>query len=112
MSDEKERTRVMVFTESQQLNRTNWVEWKSRIQLVLMSQGLLGHIDGTEPAPTTSGTTITVDATTALAKWKKDDTIVKTTITLNMTDLSGCGIDPISTTALEFWTGLVALRER
>ena len=112
MSEDEKRTRVTILSESQQLNRTNWTEWKARIQLILMSQGLIGHIDGSTPVPTPTGTTITIEATNTLAKWKKDDVTVKATITLNMTDLTGCGLDPISSTSLEFWQGLVALRER
>lgn len=77
-----------------------------------MSQCLIHHIDGTKAAPTISGTTITVEASTALDTWNQDDMIVKATITLNMTDLMGCGIDPITTTAREFWVGLVAVWER
>ena len=112
MSEDNQKTHMTLFPESQQLNRTNWVEWKSRIQLILLAKGLLGHINGTEPAPTPSGTTITVEATAALAKWRKDNVIAKTTIMLNMTDLTGCGINPIAMSAAEFWNGLVSMRER
>ena len=112
MSEDEKRTWVTILSESQQLNRTNWTEWKARIHLILMLQGLIGHIDGTNLASSPSGMMITIEASNTLAKWKKDDVTVKATITLNMMDLTGCGIDPITTTSLEFWKGLVALRER
>ena len=98
MSKELNKTRVTILPESQQLNQMNWIERNNRIQIILMSQGLISHIDGMELALTILGTTITIKATAARDAWSKEDMIMKATIMLNMTDLMGCGIDLIPTT--------------
>ena len=45
MSEELNKTRVTILPESQQLNQMNWIKWKNRIQIILLSQGLISHFD-------------------------------------------------------------------
>ncbi|TFY53217.1 hypothetical protein EVJ58_g9569 [Rhodofomes roseus] len=106
MSNERDKLHIPLFPESQQLNRTNWMEWKTRISTILRLKGLLGYLDGTTPIPSAAA------GTTAIEKWRKNDDLVKGIITLNMTDLSGRGADPDTMNAHEFWSALLAVRER
>lgn len=48
----------------------------------------------------------------AIEKWDREDPLAKGTVTLNMMDVTGCGVEADEATAHEFWKRLLAVRER
>ncbi|TFY57497.1 hypothetical protein EVJ58_g6983 [Rhodofomes roseus] len=109
MADDKEK--VLILPENFHLTRSNWIQWKSKILTIAELKGVLEHLDGTTSAPIPVADTPTPTEAKAIAKWRKDDLLAKATCTLNM-DIESCGIEPHGKTAHEFWSALLAVKER
>ncbi|KAK2983385.1 hypothetical protein RJ640_016009 [Escallonia rubra] len=97
------------------LTEANYFLWRKQILCLLESQGLVGFIDGTTPAPAETATTVANDANEGVTNpdyllWKKSDLLVKGWI---LGSLSEQVLETVvdrgeSTTARDIWECLVS----
>ena len=58
------------------LEEDNWFSWRAKMESLLKSHGVKGHIDGTDPKPTTDEEDIEM--------WEKEDSIAQSILLINL----------------------------
>src|SRR5215218_4015060 len=91
---------------SEKLNGDNYHDWKQRVKLILMKEGLWKLVDGKRKAPTGKE-----DGTTALEKWEDDCENVYATICLTITTPIMVHVENL-TSASEVWKKLAEVYEK
>ena len=90
---------------NEKLNGTNYHQWKFRIKLILMKEGLWKIMEGKRKAPASDS-----KDTTALEKWETDCDNVFATLCLAITNSEMSHIEEC-TTAAEVWAKLAKVYE-
>jgi hypothetical protein len=104
---------LTILPEEQKFNGDNLLQWKTNIQQLLGTKGLLGYIDGSINKPTTSirtdtpgtlptapaptGSTPIYSSTPTLDEWTFRDHLARGHITLNCTDIASLGVKATGT---------------
>ncbi|KAJ3791392.1 hypothetical protein GGU11DRAFT_833730 [Lentinula aff. detonsa] len=90
----------------------NWWQYKREVTLAIESKGLAGYLDGSIPRP--KGTTMPATAPTTLysrtpapEEWYAHDRFAVNTITSNMVDPTGLGVD-YAKPAAQIWSDLIS----
>ena len=107
---------LTILSEEQKFNGENLLQWKTNIQQLLASKGLLGYIDGSIQKPTQTTTTDAESAATSTPIYSSTPSLDECTfrdhlarghITLNCTDVTSLGINTTGT-AKESWDSIQA----
>ena len=108
---------LTILSEEQKFNGDNLLQWKTNINQLLGSKGLLGYINGTipkpdPPPPSDPTTKTTVPASTPIYsstptpdEWTFRDQLTRGHITLNCTDVASLGVTTTGT-AKEAWDSI------
>jgi len=110
---------LTILSEEQKFNGENLLQWKTNINQLLGSKGLLGYINGTIPKPgpesvplPTSETptlptvnTPIYSSTPTLDEWNFRDQVARGHITLNCTDVASLGVVTTGT-AKDAWDSI------
>ena len=99
---------LTILSKEQKFNGDNLLQWKTNINQLLGSKGLLGYIDGMIPKPgpppppdpkaTVPAGTPIYSSTPTLDEWTFCDLLTRGHITLNCMDVASLGVTTTGTT--------------